>query len=167
MRILRPPAGYEDWQDIMQLALKEARGAARQGEVPVGAVLLGPNGDILAKAGNGPVAYNDPTAHAEILVLRQGAEKLGNYRLKNCILVATLEPCLMCLGAMLHARIHGLVFGARDEKAGALISCLDGVDLSLATHRFPFVEGILAEESRALLQEFFQKKRVKKASLSL
>lgn len=157
--VLMPPPGWDGWEAPMRLALDKAREAAARGEVPVGAVLLAPGGELLAATANSPVADNDPSAHAEMLALRQGARKLGNYRLSGCVLVCTLEPCLMCLGAMLHARIGGLVFGARDPKAGALVSCMDGADLPLANHRFPYIDGVLAEDCAAVLREFFAARR--------
>jgi len=157
--ILYLPKGWASWDDVMRRALAQARLAAERGEVPVGAVLLSPEGEILAEAANAPLSTNDPSAHAEMLALRQGAEKLGNYRLTGCVLVCTLEPCLMCLGAMLHARIQGLVFGARDLKSGALVSRMDGADLPFANHRFPYLDGVLAEECGAVLQDFFKDRR--------
>ncbi|WP_461209482.1 tRNA adenosine(34) deaminase TadA [Desulfocurvus sp. DL9XJH121] len=156
--LLLPP-GWKDWESAMRLALAQARLGADLGEVPVGAVLLSPEGEVLAEACNRPVTDHDPSAHAEMLALRRGAERQGNYRLADCVLVCTLEPCLMCLGAMLHARIGGLVFGARDPKAGALVSRMDGADLPFANHRFPYLDGILAEECGDILQDFFRSRR--------
>lgn len=143
----------------MHRALEQARQGAERGEVPVGAVLLNPKGEVLAEAYNAPEGLNDPSAHAEVLALRRGAEKIGNYRLSGCILVATLEPCLMCLGALIHARIGGLVFGARDLKSGALVSRMDGADLTFVNHRFSYLDGILADESNAMLKDFFTNRR--------
>ena len=157
--ILTLPPGWDDWQSVMRRALDQARRGARRGEVPVGAVLLSPEGEILAETCNSPVTDNDPSAHAEMLAIREGARKLANYRLSGCVLVATLEPCLMCLGAMIHARIGGLVFGARDPKSGALVSQMDGADLPLANHRFPYLDGVLANECSAVLKEFFSNRR--------
>lgn len=154
-----PPPGWDDWDAPMRLALAQAHEATARGEVPVGAVLLAQDGDLLAATSNRPIADNDPSAHAEMLALREGARKLENYRLTGCVLVCTLEPCLMCLGAMLHARIDGLVFGARDPKAGALVSCMDGADLPLATHRFPYIDGVLADDCAKLLRHFFALRR--------
>lgn len=157
--ILYLPPNWDNWDAVMHRALSQARLAAERGEVPVGAVLLSPEGEILAEAANAPLGLNDPSAHAEMLVLREGAKKISNYRLTGCVLACTLEPCLMCLGAMLHARIQGLVFGARDPKAGALVSCMDGADLPFANHRFPYLDGILADECGAILRNFFKNRR--------
>jgi len=147
----------------MRLALEEAREAAAAGEVPVGAVLVSRDGDILARAHNAPIARHDPTAHAELLALRRAAEQTANYRLDAPVLVATLEPCLMCMGAMVHARIGGLVFGARDPKTGAALSCLEAHRLPFLNHTFPVLEGVLADECGALLKEFFAARRGKVA----
>ncbi|WP_126376929.1 tRNA adenosine(34) deaminase TadA [Desulfovibrio ferrophilus] len=159
--ILTPPPGWDSWESIMHRALAQAHKAAQHGEVPVGAILLSPTGEVLAEACNAPLTMNDPSAHAEMLVLRRGAEKIGNYRLTDCVLACTLEPCMMCLGAMIHARIGGLIFGARDLKSGALVSRMDGADLPFMNHRFPYIDGILADECSAVLTDFFQNRRSK------
>ena len=138
----------------MEIALEEAATAAREGEVPVGAVLV-KEGKVLARDHNRTISLCDPTAHAEILVLREGAKKLGNWRLLGCDLYVTIEPCVMCAGAMVQARIRRLIFGARDEKAGALTLYGISADGRL-NHRVEVVEGVRAEEARALLQEFFR-----------
>ena len=144
----------------MTRALKQAWRAGHEGEAPVGAVVVEmATGRILAEARNAPIALHDPTAHAEILALRQAGQALGNYRLNGTILAVTLEPCLMCLGAMVHARIGGLVFGARDAKAGAVVSTLDGLALPFLNHRFPVMEGVLAEECGGTLTRFFAARR--------
>lgn len=144
----------------MARALRQAWQTGRRGEAPVGAVVLeAATGRILAETGNAPIAQNDPTAHAEILALRQTARTLGNYRLTGCLLAVTLEPCLMCLGAIVHARIGGLVFGARDPKAGAVVSNLDGPALPFLNHRFPVLEGVLARECGLILSRFFAGRR--------
>jgi tRNA(adenine34) deaminase len=161
----QPPPGWKSWRLVMTRALKQAWRAGRNGEAPIGAVVIdAASGNILAEACNGPIAANDPTAHAEILALRQAGQTLGNYRLNGAILAVTLEPCIMCLGAMVHARIGGLVFGARDPKAGAVVSNLDGPNLPFLNHRFPVLEGILAEECGATLSRFFSARRKEKAS---
>ena len=148
---------YEEW---MSLALEEARTARDWGEVPVGAVLLDADGSLLARACNQPLGLNDPTAHAEILALRQAAEKKGNYRLPGTILACTLEPCLMCLGALTQARIEGLVFGTRDPRTGAIVSRLAyPEDLPWLNHYFWWEEGIMAGECGSALQEFFRSRR--------
>ncbi len=155
-----PPEGVT-WRSLMDLALREAAHASAHGEAPVGAVLMAPDGNILAGAHNSPISLNDPTAHAEILCLRQAGKKLGNYRLNGCVLAVTLEPCLMCVGALIHARIAGVVFGARDERAGALVSNMDGAALPFANHRMWTVEGVMAEECSTLLKRFFLNRRKK------
>lgn len=143
----------------MVLALQEAGLAREQGEVPVGAVVLDPVGQILATAHNQTVTQADPAGHAEILALRKAAAKVGNHRLTGSVLVVTLEPCLMCLGALLQARVAGLVFGVRDPKAGAVLSRLNVNDLDWLNHRFWTVEGILAEECGQVLRDFFLARR--------
>ncbi|MEW5773145.1 MAG: tRNA adenosine(34) deaminase TadA [Thermodesulfobacteriota bacterium] len=157
------PPDWPDWEALMRLALEQARQAAAMGEVPVGAVLVSREGHILARAHNAPISRNDPTAHAEILALRQAAELTANYRLDAPVLVATLEPCLMCMGAMVHARIGGLVFGARDPKTGAALSCLEAQRLPFLNHTFPVLPDVLAEECGGLLREFFAARRGKGA----
>jgi tRNA(adenine34) deaminase len=142
----------------MGRALAQARAAAVRGEVPVGAVLIGAEG-VLAEAGNGPIGQHDPTAHAEILVLREGANKRGNYRLSGTTLYVTLEPCLMCMGALLHARVDRLVYGAVDPKSGAADSLYSiGRDGRL-NHSLAVTGGVLATECGELLRTFFQNRR--------
>jgi len=145
-------------QHFMALALECARRAARQGEVPVGAVLVAGD-EVIAEGWNQPVATNDPTAHAEIVALRAGALRLGNYRLGTCTLFATLEPCTMCMGALMNARVARLVFGAWDLKAGACGSVIDlprdprlkvGIDV---------FGGVRSDEAAALLKKFFESRR--------
>ena len=146
----------------MRIALAEAQAAAARGEVPVGAVIIDPvTGAVIAKAANAPISARDPTAHAEILALRAAAAALGNYRLSGLTLVVTLEPCAMCAGAISHARIGRLVFGAEDPKGGAVVSGGRFFDQPTC-HWRPEVEGgVLAEESGALLKGFFRSKREK------
>jgi tRNA(adenine34) deaminase len=143
---------------FMQLALEEARQAALMGEVPVGAVLV--HGEtLLAAAANRPITENDPTAHAEILAIRKAAEKTGNYRLVDTTLYVTLEPCIMCMGAILHARIQRLVFGALDPKTGAAQSRYTiGVD-GLLNHRLEVTGGVLGTECSKVLKDFFKERR--------
>jgi tRNA(adenine34) deaminase len=149
----------EGHEVYMRQALAEAEEAARLGEVPVGAVLVSAAGEVVARAHNQPLGLNDPTAHAEILVLRKAAAGLRNYRLTGHVLYVSLEPCLMCVGALLHARVAAVTFGAQDPKGGALESVYRiGRDGRL-NHRLQVVGGILAEESRTLLQAFFQSRR--------
>lgn len=142
----------------MNEALAEARLAAAAGEVPVGAVLV-LEGRILARAHNAPIAASDPTAHAEITLLRHAAAALGNYRLENATVYSTLEPCVMCAGALVHARVRTLVFAARDLRFGGVRSKFQLADSDLLNHRIEIIEGILAAEATALLQDFFRLRR--------
>ena len=145
----------------MALCLRLARRAARLGETPIGAVLVDAAGRVLAAHGNRAISHTDPTAHAEMLVLRQAAAAMGNYRLVGSTLYVSLEPCPMCAGAIVWARVRRVVYGAADPKAGALGSALDLSRQPGLNHR-PIVEGgLLAEESAALLREFFQSRRDK------
>ena len=139
----------------MRRALEQARQAESHGDVPVGAVVLGPEGALLAEAGNERELTDDPTAHAEVLALRRAAGALGSWRLAGCTLVVTLEPCTMCAGALVLARIQTLVFGAYDPKAGAVASLFDVVRDPRLNHRVDVRGGILADECGALLQQFF------------
>ena len=151
--------GLGSHETYMREALAEAEKAALQGEVPVGAILVGPSGEVIAQDHNRPIGLNDPTAHAEILVLRQAGSQLGNYRLPDHVLFVTLEPCVMCVGAMVQARLSRLIYGAPDLKAGAIESVYQiGSDGQL-NHRLQVTGGVLAEECRALLQAFFKAKR--------
>jgi tRNA(adenine34) deaminase len=145
----------EKW---MRLALEQARIGAIDGEVPVGAVLT-EGGRMLAAAGNHPIGLKDPTAHAEILVLREAARNMDNYRLPGTTLYVTLEPCVMCMGAIIQARIERLVFGAADPKTGAVHSLYRLGSDGLLNHRLEIVAGILAGESSLLLKEFFRARR--------
>jgi tRNA(adenine34) deaminase len=147
-----------DDRPFMEQALAEAAHGAEAGEVPVGAVVVS-SGEVIARAHNLPVAENDPTAHAEILALRAAAQKLGNYRLTGCDLYVTLEPCAMCAGALVHARVRRLVYGAADPKGGAVVSCLRLLESPHWNHRIEVAGGVLAEESAALLQRFFTLRR--------
>ena len=148
---------YSD-EHFMVLALECARRAAGEGEVPVGAVLVAGD-EVIAEGWNRPVATHDPTAHAEIMALRAGALRLGNYRLGECTLYATLEPCCMCMGALMNARVARLVFAAWDLKAGACGSVIDlGRELRL-NHRIDVFGGVLIDEAAALLKQFFETRR--------
>ena len=147
------------WRALMSLAFDEACAAAREGEVPVGAVLVDAKGQVLARAHNSVVGLSDPTAHAELLCLRQAGLALGNYRLSGSILVVTLEPCLMCVGALVHARVAGVVFASPDPKAGALVSNLDAAALPFLNHRPWVLQGVLDENGSALLKRFFLARR--------
>jgi tRNA(adenine34) deaminase len=148
-------------RDYMKIALHEAEKAARRGEVPVGAVLVDAEGNIVGQDGNRSIEYNDPTGHAEIVVLRQAGEKCKNYRLTGSTFYVTIEPCAMCAGALVHARVSRVVFGAEDPKAGAMVSCYRiGSDRKL-NHTIEVTGGILEEESSELLRSFFRERRVK------
>ena len=144
---------------FMREALKEAEAAYEKGEVPVGAVLVSEDGELLARAHNRPISLCDPTAHAEILALREGARRLGNYRLLGTTLYVTLEPCPMCAGALVYARVKKLIFGTRDAKSGACGSVCNLVKEARLNHRLEVEEGLLAEEARRLLREFFKARR--------
>jgi tRNA(adenine34) deaminase len=142
----------------MELALAEARMAAEAGEVPVGALVI-INGEIIGRAGNRNLRDHDPTAHAEILALRQAAQHLGNHRLTGCTLYATIEPCAMCAGAVIHARIARLVYGAKDSKAGAAGSILEVINHPRLNHKMEVVSGVLGERCSEILQDFFRRRR--------
>jgi tRNA(adenine34) deaminase len=144
--------------DFMQLALVQARTAAEAGEVPVGAVLV-KSGQVIASAANAPIAQHDPTAHAEILALRRGGEALADYRLLDTTLYVTLEPCIMCASAIIHARVQRVVFGAWDPKAGAAGSLADIFATPQLNHRVDVFGGVLFEECANLLSDFFRARR--------
>ena len=143
----------------MELALAEAEKAAQKDEVPVGAVLISETGDVLARAHNQTITRTDPSAHAEILALRQAAQKMSNYRLSNTILYVTIEPCIMCMGAIVHARVSKLVYGSKDPKWGAAGSLYDFAKDTRLNHRIEVVEGICSKRCRRLMQDFFQLRR--------
>jgi tRNA(adenine34) deaminase len=145
-------------QEIMELAIEEALQASHEGEVPVGAVLVR-EGEVVARDHNRSVSSNDPTAHAEILVLRKGASLLGNYRLNGCDLYVTIEPCPMCAGAIVHSRISRLIFGARDEKGGGVRSLYHLLDDPRLNHQVPITEGILVERCQEVIHAFFSARR--------
>jgi tRNA(adenine34) deaminase len=146
--------------DFMQLALAEARAAEAAGEVPVGAIVVSPAGEIIARGNNRVLRDSDPAAHAEIVAMREAGRVLGNYRLTGCTVYATLEPCAMCAGAILHARIARLVFAARDPKAGACGSALSVMNHPSLNHRVEVVEGVLGEDCSTMLTTFFRSRRV-------
>ncbi|MDR0435325.1 MAG: nucleoside deaminase [Propionibacteriaceae bacterium] len=143
----------------MRLALSEAARAVERGDVPIGAVMLGPDDTLLAAAHNEREATGDPLAHAEVLALRRAAAALGGWRLDRCTLVVTLEPCAMCAGAIAQARVGRLVFGAFDERAGAVASLWDLLRDQRLPHRPEVVSAVLADECAALLREFFAARR--------
>jgi len=142
----------------MREALALGREAAAAGEVPVGAVIVR-EGQIIGRGRNGPVGAHDPTAHAEIVALRDAATRVGNYRLAGCILYVTLEPCLMCVGAFMHARVDRVVYGTTEPKAGAMESTQRAHEHPALNHRVTVVSGVLAADCRELLQSFFREQR--------
>ncbi|MDR5727979.1 MAG: tRNA adenosine(34) deaminase TadA [Terriglobia bacterium] len=156
MTSLLPTLADELW---MREALKQAEDAQASGEVPIGALILEPGGTIIAHGQNSVIREHDPTAHAEIVALRAAGKALGNYRLEGCTLYVTLEPCAMCAGAMIHARIGRLVFGAFDPKAGAVGSVLTVLNHPQLNHRIELTGGVLVEECGDFLRRFFQSRR--------
>lgn len=150
----------------MARALKEADAAFSEDEVPVGAVVADANGHVLAAAHNRPRALNDPTAHAEMIAIRRAGETVLNYRLTGCILVVTVEPCIMCMGAAVNARIGCVAYGAADPKAGAAGSLYDIASDPRLNHRIEVVSGVRGEECRMMMQRFFRARRAEKADQS-
>jgi tRNA(adenine34) deaminase len=146
------------WDALMAAALDEARRARDAGEVPIGAVVA-IDGAIVARGFNQPLSSGDPTAHAEIVAIRDAARAVGNYRLTGATLCVTIEPCLMCVGALVHARIGTLVFGAAEPRSGAVLSTIRGSELPGHNHRFEVVSGIREAECRELMQSFFKARR--------
>jgi tRNA(adenine34) deaminase len=143
---------------FMRAAIEQAQLGLAAGEVPIGAVLV-VNDEIVSRAFNQPIGSVDPTAHAEVLVLRDAARTRGNYRLTDAIVYVTVEPCLMCVGALVHARVREVVYGAAEPKTGALVSTMRALDSPGLNHRFSVVSGILEDDCRDLIQRFFQEKR--------
>ena len=150
------PDNDEKW---MQIAVHMAREAAKLGEVPIGAVMVGTDGKILSSGSNRTITDTDPTAHAEILVVRNAAMRLGNYRLTGTTLYTTIEPCVMCAGALVNARISRLVYGAADERFGAVDTKFGLCTSPDLNHRIDITSGIMADKCRALMQEFFRSRR--------
>lgn len=149
----------QTWENLMRIALDMAKRGAELGEIPVGAVVCGKDGRILAKAHNRSIRDSDPTAHAEIVALREAGKVCGNYRLSDCFLIVTLEPCIMCTGAVREARLAGIVFGAYDKRAGAVCSCQEGLncpELGVKTWHYG---GVMADRAAEILQDFFKDKR--------
>lgn len=146
----------------MHEALRLADMAEQRGDVPVGAVVVDAFGRILGRGENRTIHGTDPTAHAEILALRDACARAGNHRLPGMVLVATLEPCIMCVGAVIQARLAGVVYAARDPKAGCLESCLEGASLPWSNHHFWIFGGVLRDECSARLSGFFQRRREEK-----
>ena len=157
---------HSDYELLMEQALIEAKKGFEEGEVPVGAVISGPDGDIITGAHNQPIGLNDPTAHAEILALRKAGELLNNYRLNDTTLVVTIEPCIMCIGAAIHSRISTLVFGAFDPKGGAAGSLYNPAEDSRLNHQIEIISGIREKECGDLLKDFFLSRRNPKSILS-
>lgn len=152
------PPDISEHERYMNEALALARKAEAAGEVPVGAVVV-LNGEIIGRGHNSPISTNDPTAHAEILALRDAARAIGNYRIEGATMYATLEPCVMCAGALVSARISTLVFGARDLRFGGVRSKFQIADAEVLNHRVSIVEGVLGAECTELMQAFFAKRR--------
>jgi tRNA(adenine34) deaminase len=148
-------------EEIMHAALDFARKAQKQGEVPVGAVVVR-DGEIVAGGSNRNVSDNDPSGHAEIIALREAGKAVGNHRLSGCSLFVTIEPCAMCAGALVHARLERLVYGASDPKAGAVQSVMQVLNHPALNHRMEVTAGVLAEECSAILQGFFRERRATK-----
>jgi tRNA(adenine34) deaminase len=146
---------YEEW---MAAALEEARRALAANEVPIGAVVV-LGGAIVGRGFNQPISSGDPTAHAEIVAIREAARRMGNYRLTGAVLCVTIEPCLMCVGALIHARIGTLVFGAAEPRSGALVSAVRGAELPGLHHRVEVVGGVEEAACRELMQAFFRERR--------
>jgi tRNA(adenine34) deaminase len=144
--------------EFMRAALEQARLGAAAGEVPIGAVLV-VNERIIAEAFNQPIGAVDPTAHAEVLVLREAAHALGNYRLTDATVYVTVEPCMMCVGALVHARVREVVYGATEPKTGALVSTVRALEQPGLNHRFAVTGGVLEVECRSIIQKFFWDKR--------
>lgn len=142
----------------MREALMEARKAEAEGEVPVGAILL-LNEKIIGRGHNNPIQAKDPTAHAEVQALRQGSQYCANYRLPGSVLIVTVEPCIMCVGAMIQARVEELIYGAADPKAGAVASCFQLADSGELNHRIRITSGVLADECGSVLKAFFSARR--------
>lgn len=147
--------------DYMQIALQLAAEAAMAGEVPVGAIVV-KDGVIIGRGANSPISRHDPTAHAEIIAMREAANNIGNYRLVDCTLYVTLEPCAMCSGAIQHARIAKLVYGANDPKTGACGSVINLMDEAQLNHHTTVVKGVMAEQCGSILSNFFKQRRLNK-----
>jgi tRNA(adenine34) deaminase len=148
-----------DFEALMAAALEEAARARAAGEVPIGAV-VSLDGEVIGRGSNQPITSGDPTAHAEIVAIREAARRVGNYRLSGATLCVTIEPCLMCVGALVHARIGTLVYGAPEPKSGAVSSTVRGGELPGHNHRFEVVSGVREAECRELMQAFFRLRRM-------
>jgi tRNA(adenine34) deaminase len=148
-------------RELMGLALAEAWNAEEMGEIPVGAVIADAEGNVVARGFNQPISMHDPTAHAEIVAMREAAKAIGNYRLAGLTLYCTMEPCVMCAGAMVHARVKRLVYGAADSRAGASGSIYNILTDTRLNHQVEVVAGVREDECREIVQRFFEKKREK------
>jgi tRNA(adenine34) deaminase len=148
----------KDHEHFMRLALDQARRADAAGEVPVGAVVVF-DGQVVGRGFNQPIGAVDPTAHAEIVALRDAARGVGNYRLTNAVMYVTIEPCLMCVGALVHARIGTLVFGAAEPKAGAVVSTVRALEIPTLNHKVEAIGGVLEDDCRDMVQAFFKTRR--------
>lgn len=146
-------------ETFLQRAIERAREAESRGEVPIGALIVSAEGDVLAEASNETIERCDPTAHAEILAIRAAGQKIGNYRLTGTTVYSTIEPCTMCAGALVNARVARLVYGAPDERFGAVRSKFEICDSEILNHRIEIVTGVLEEECRKLMQDFFRERR--------
>ena len=155
-----PPDRWSSWEEVMYLALNQASLAAAKQEIPIGAVLLDRDGSIIGQGHNQSITLHDPTAHAEILAIREACNTKGNYRIPGTTLVVTLEPCLMCLGAIIHARIDCVVYGADDPKTGCLRSRIKGAVIPWSNHTFSVIPGIQGQECSSQLSLFFKKRRL-------
>jgi tRNA(adenine34) deaminase len=150
----------DNYKYFMELALEEAKKAGQIGEVPIGAILVADSGEVLSAAHNRTIKQVDPTAHAEILALRKAAIKYNNYRLLDTVLFVTIEPCIMCMGALVHARVKRVVYGANDPKWGAAGSLYNFSEDFRLNHRIEIIKGVREEECRELIQAFFRAKRI-------
>jgi len=151
---------HEEHIKFMKLALNQAKKAGQKSEVPIGSILISESGEILSASHNQTVSLADPTAHAEIITLRKAAQKIMNYRLLRTTLYVTIEPCIMCMGAIVHARVSRVVFGAHDPKWGAAGSLYNFADDSRLNHRPEIINGICEDECRTLIKDFFREKRI-------
>jgi tRNA(adenine34) deaminase len=151
---------HEEHIKFMKLALNQAKKAGQKSEVPIGSILVSESGEILSASHNQTVSLADPTAHAEIITLRKAAQKIMNYRLLSTTLYVTIEPCIMCMGAIVHARVSRVVFGAHDPKWGAAGSLYNFADDSRLNHRPEIINGICEDECRTLIKDFFREKRI-------
>ncbi len=147
-------------EEYMDIALKEAKKAFLKNEVPIGAIIVNSRGEIIARKHNQVISKNDTTAHAEILAIKTASKKTKNYRLINTTMYVTIEPCIMCMGAIIHARIKKVVFGAFDKKWGACSSLYDFSKDSRLNHKVEVVSGVLKNETKTIIQDFFKQKRI-------